>query len=140
MLRYWIIQQVPALIPSIGANGRLSAFLNYNFSYSYIKSSNQLDNSQLSANTYTLRLNYANRDIAANVTALYLDSFISNNRRVGDFISVDANIDKKLDANRTLTLYARNIGDVRYTTIYRPGLGYFYDVGRTYGLELSVKY
>ncbi|TWH46493.1 TonB-dependent receptor [Sporomusa sp. KB1] len=124
----------------LGINGQLSDQWKYDLSYSYINSSNADDNSQLSTNTYTLRLNYKNKNIAANVTALHLDPFLSNGKKAGNFNRVDANISKELDKNRTLTLYARNIGDVQYATIYRPSLGYFYDVGRTYGVEMSMKF
>lgn len=60
---------------------------------------------------------------------------------LGDFTRVDTNIMrdfKVANTTTTLTLYVRNLTDEHYATRYTTG--YYYDRGRVFGLDVSVKY
>ena len=45
---------------------------------------------------------------------------------------------KVANTTTTLTLYVRNLTDEHYATRYTTG--YYYDRGRVFGLDVSVKY
>jgi len=60
---------------------------------------------------------------------------------LGDFTRVDTNIMRDFKAGNTtttVTLYVRNLTDEHYATRYTTG--YYYDRGRVFGLDLTLKY
>lgn len=60
---------------------------------------------------------------------------------LGNFTRVDTNVMrdfKVANTTTTLTLYVRNLTDEHYATRYTTG--YYYDRGRVFGLDVSVKY
>ncbi len=98
--------------------------------------------------SFTGKIGYAWDNYRANATVKQIDSWYSSTSAMGTaegdlggYTRVDANIagDFKFD-KYTLTgkLYGRNLGDVQYATRYTTG--YYYDRGRTLGLELTMAF
>lgn len=99
-------------------------------------------------NLYTLEISHKWRDYRANLSIKKVDSWYSSTSAMGtaeadlgDYTRVDANIKRLFHLKPcllTATLYGRNLGDERYATRYSTG--YYYDRGRTVGMELSLAY
>ena len=98
--------------------------------------------------SFTGKIGYSWDNYRANLSAKKIDAWYSSTSAMGTaegdlggYTRVDANIagDYKF-GNYILTgkLYGRNLGDVQYATRYTTG--YYYDRGRTLGLELSMAF
>ena len=100
-------------------------------------------------NLYTFRLSHGWDDWRTNLWVKRVDPWNTStsamgtayNVNLGDYTRVDANImrDFPFDGHKaTLELYGRNLGNDHYATRYTTG--YYYDRGRTIGLQLSAKF
>lgn len=100
-------------------------------------------------NSFTGKIGYRWDNYRANISMKKISSYSTSTSamgtaydvNLGDYTSVDANIagDFKYGNNTyTAKLYGRNLGDVKYATRYTTG--YYYDRGRTIGLELSMAF
>ncbi|MDD2830242.1 MAG: TonB-dependent receptor plug domain-containing protein [Sulfuricurvum sp.] len=99
--------------------------------------------------SFTGKVGYTWNNYRANISAKRVSEYHQSTSamgtayavNLGDYTRVDANIagDFKL-SNLTFTakLYGRNLGDEQYATRYTTG--YYYDRGRTLGLELSMAF
>ncbi|BBB89793.1 MAG TPA: TonB-dependent receptor [Methylomusa anaerophila] len=134
----------------LGINGRLSDTWSYDFGYTYYTASNWEEDATNPNNKYSLRLNYKKDSIDGAISLLRVDpyKYISGSYQapIGGFTVLNASISKKLDKYTKITLYGQNLTDKKYATFYKgyPGgtgkdaeAGYYYDVGRTIGLEIS---
>ncbi|MCX6062289.1 MAG: TonB-dependent receptor plug domain-containing protein [Campylobacterales bacterium] len=101
------------------------------------------------SNSYTALLSHKWDSYRANISAKKIDGWSSStsamgtayNVNLGDYTRVDANVagDLKFDGYTfTGKLYGRNLSNNQYATRYTTG--YYYDRGRTLGLELSMAF
>jgi iron complex outermembrane recepter protein len=99
-------------------------------------------------NSITARLSHAWADWRANVSLKQVSSWDTSTSamgtaydvNLGGYTRVDANVmrDFKVDGHRmTIELYGRNLGDDKYATRYTTG--YYYDRGRTVGLQFTAR-
>jgi iron complex outermembrane recepter protein len=100
-------------------------------------------------NSYTARLSHAWGDYRANLSVKKVGPWnastspmgTSYNVNLGDYTRIDANVmrDFVLGGHKVTTeLYGRNLGNDHYATLYTTG--YYYDRGRTIGLQLTARY
>jgi len=103
---------------------------------------------QTPKNLYTARLSHEWGDYRANLSVKQVSAYSASTSspgtfagQFGDYTRVDANLvrDFKVDGHKiTGTLYGRNLGNDHYATKYVTG--YYYDRGRTIGLELAAEF
>ncbi len=99
-------------------------------------------------NLYTARLSHEWDDYRANLSVKKVGAYIASTSspgtfvgEFGDYTRVDANLarDFRLDGHKlTAKIYGRNLGNDHYTTKYVTG--YYYDRGRTLGVEVSAEF
>lgn len=105
--------------------------------------------SSTAKNSFTGKIGYNWDNYRANISVKRIGSYDTStsamgtayNVHLGDYTSIDANIagDFKYGNNTySAKLYGRNIGNTQYATRYTTG--YYYDRGRTVGLELSMAF
>ncbi|MFA6629138.1 MAG: TonB-dependent receptor plug domain-containing protein [Sulfuricurvum sp.] len=101
------------------------------------------------ANSITALISHRWENYRANISAKRVDGWSTSTSAMGtaydvdlgDYTRVDANIegDFKFDQyTLTAKLYGRNLGNEQYATRYTTG--YYYDRGRTLGLELTMAF
>jgi len=131
-------------------DGQLSKTWSYRLGYSNYDSSNSTDSASSPHNTYTIGFNYKKDDFDANINLRHVSQFYSiiatktgtttSNLKypVGNYTTADLNFGKMMDKNTKVTLFVRNLADRKYPLGYASG--YFYDYGRTYGVEVTKKF
>jgi len=134
----------------VAFKGKLSDYFTYNAGYTWYTSSNA-DERAKNPKKYTMRLGYKKDSVEGNITLLRVDSYesistsngVTYRYPVGNFTIINASISKLLDKNTKVTLYGQNLTDKKYSLNYKgypQEWGYFYDVGRTVGIEVSRKF
>lgn len=138
----------------LGMNGRLSNVLSYNAGYTWFTSSDSDEDVTNSHNKYTLKLNYKQDDVDGNITLLHVSSYMGSapdpyKQPIGGFTTINASVSKSIDKTTRVTLFGQNLTDEKYSVFYKgyPGgtgkdadMGYFYDVGRTIGVEVTKQF
>jgi iron complex outermembrane recepter protein len=134
-------------------NGLLTNSTRYKFSWTRMLDNITDDEDEIGISTprdlFTASLNHSWDSYNFNISAKKVSAYTSSSSAkgtatdvdLGDYTTVDANIAKnfvfnKLDA--TCKIYGRNITDEQYSTRYVTG--YYYDRGRTLGIELTLKF
>lgn len=98
---------------------------------------------------YTFSINHSWDDYNLNISAKKVSKYtsstsamgVSSDVNLGGYTAVDVNLAKNFKLNKfdtTCKLYVRNLTDEKYATRYTTG--YYYDRGRTVGLEFTLKY
>ncbi|MBP2652408.1 MAG: btuB 16 [Firmicutes bacterium] len=123
-------------------DGQLSELWGYKLGYSYFASSYASDNNQNPHHTYTLGFNYHQGVYDANINLRHVSRFYPSatdtSHLLGNYTTADLNFGKTLNKTTKLTIFVRNIANCKYPLGYVSG--YFYDVGRSYGVELTKKF
>lgn len=98
-------------------------------------------------NLYTARLSHGWGRYRANLSYKQVGPWSQStspmgtvSAKLGDYARIDANLQREVQLGghpATLELYGRNLGNDRYATRYTTG--YYYDRGRTIGLQLTVR-
>ncbi|MFA6760059.1 MAG: TonB-dependent receptor plug domain-containing protein [Sulfuricurvum sp.] len=105
--------------------------------------------SSTAKNSFTGKIGYTWENYRANLSVKKIGSYDTSTSamgtaydvHLGDYTSVDANIAGDFKYSNSIysaKLYGRNIGNTKYATRYTTG--YYYDRGRTIGLELSMAF
>ncbi|WP_169717977.1 Vitamin B12 transporter BtuB [Sporomusa silvacetica DSM 10669] len=126
--------------------GQLSKTLGYQLGYSHFVSSYEVDDYGNPHDTYTLGLNYKKNEFDANINIRRVSRFYTREgtaapytyHALGKYTTADFNIGKMVDKNTKVTLFVRNLTDRKYPLGYVSG--YFYDAGRSYGVEVTKKF
>lgn len=119
--------------------------LTYVLGYTYQRSENDKDDRAIPHHIASLRLGYRQGPVQCNLMMRFVSGYDSNQfavdnqyHDIGDFSRVDASVSYDFDlagAEWRATVFAQNLTDERYQT--RLG---WEDVGRTYGVEIGVKF
>lgn len=140
----------------LALKGEISKNTTYSFAWTRMTNNETTDSSGVTTdsiggstpeNSFTALLSHNWDTYRANISAKKIDGWSSStsamgtayNVKLGDYTRVDANIAGDFKFNNykfTGKLYGRNLSDVNYATRYTTG--YYYDRGRTLGVELSM--
>lgn len=137
----------------LSIKGTINNATTYRFSYTRMLE-NSTDNEESTGTSsprdlFTAALSHTYEKYTFNISAKKASAYTSSTSamgtstdvNLGDYTRIDANVSKDFVLNGldgTLKIYGRNITDDQYATRYTTG--YYYDRGRTIGLELSLKF
>jgi outer membrane receptor protein involved in Fe transport len=136
----------------LGLKGRITDSFSYNAGYTWFSQSNPAEEQKPEnqrqdnpENKYSLGLNYRQGGFDVNVSVARVDPYNSYGMIVGDFTTLNISIGKELTESIKLTVYGQNVTDEHYATNnkgFPPGAawGCLYDVGATYGIEVTMKF
>ncbi len=134
-------------------NGLITNFTRYKFSWTRMLDNTTDGTDSIGVRTprdiYTASLNHSWDTYTFNISAKKVSKYTSSgsamgtatDKNLGNYTTVDTNIAKNFTFNKldaTAKLYARNITDEKYATRYTTG--YYYDRGRTLGVEFTLKF
>ena len=136
--------------------GNIAKNSSYKVSWTRILSKKTLDYKNVSdevgiiipEDTFNILLSHKWNDYRFNLSGKHVGKYTSSmspmglsDADLGGYTRVDANVAKDFHIDKyiaTLKLYGRNINDDNYATKYTTG--YYYDRGRTLGLDMSMSF
>ncbi|WP_304546099.1 TonB-dependent receptor plug domain-containing protein [Sulfurimonas microaerophilic] len=137
-------------------NGKIAKTTNYKFSWTKILSKETQDFAGVTdevgvvvpEDTFTALLSHRWEEYLFNISGKQVSGYTSSkspmglsNADLGDYTRFDANIVKEFDyygVPTTAKFYGRNLTNNHYATKYTTG--YYFDRGRTLGLEVTLKF
>lgn len=141
----------------LAIKGNIGSNTNYQFGWTHMLDNSNTVNGvttdtvgiETAKNSFTALLSHSWDNYRANISVKQIDEWHQStsamgtayNINLGGYTRVDANIEKDFTFNNFIVtgkLYGRNLGNERYATRYTTG--YYYDRGRTLGLELRAEF
>ncbi|QOP41761.1 TonB-dependent receptor plug domain-containing protein [Sulfurimonas marina] len=155
---YYYYQQVNSHTKGLELTlkGKIAKTTNYKFSWTRILSKETQDFAGVTdevgvvvpEDTFTALLSHRWEDYLFNISGKQVSNYTSSkspmglsNADLGDYTRFDANVVKEFNyygVPTTAKLYGRNLTNNHYATKYTTG--YYFDRGRTLGLEVTLKF
>ena len=119
--------------------------LGYNVGYTLLRCDSAALNEKIPGWKFNAGLTFEKGGFSASFDALKIPEYSSSSDMpVGDYLVFNAAASQQVTPHVRISLHAKNFTDENYSTNFKGGrwkaMGYYYDIGALYGIDLAVTF